>query len=979
MKKSVVISLFLLLSLFIGTASAVEVTLFGPKQYVRTSGSPDVFTAPFTALFPEIVSNGKLIVFNGNQIGEHRVTDAVSSAEVFVNGEQIFGPNDFNQNVYYLEAPIALVQDNSITVELRSNPGSYVSIQVTQDIDPPSVSISASPDAIKVNEISTLTWSSILANTCSIDSDIGSVDVNGSITVSPDETTTYTITASGPGGVTTASTTITHVNSVPVADDQSITTSEDTAVPITLTASDLDNEPLVCQIVTYPTQGTLSGEPPNVTYSPSANYYGSDSFTFKANDGQADSEPATVSITVTPVNDAPVAGDDATTTDEDASITTGNVLANDTDVEGDILTIAGFTQPANGTVVGHGDGTFTYTPTLNFNGTDSFDYTVDDVNGGTDTATVTVTVNAVNDAPIADAGPDQTVIAGDAVALDGSGSDDLDGDALTYAWSFVSMPAESGATLSDPSLVNPTFVADVSGTYELQLIVNDGTAGSDPDTVTITANPRIVQVPDVVGVAQAEAEAAILAADLTVGTITTANSETVPEGNVISQNPAAGISVEEGSTVDLVVSLGPAITTPTVSISATPEVISVGESATLTWLSTNADACFIEPDIGSVPVDGSTTVSPPSTTTYSITAVGPEGVASAQAVVMVMGNPEPQPEGSFGEQYEDLVPPDATVESYDPRRFSLITGLVQDLASSPIADVAVTVHSHPEYGTVETDAQGRFSIPVEGGGTMTLVYQKDGLLTVQRKVYVPWTDIAIAETIVMIAQDPVSTTHTFDGNPETVVTHQSTEVTDEFGSRSCSMIFTGDNMAYLLDEEGNDIQQLTTITTRATEYTTPESMPAILPPNSAYTYCVELNVDGAERVRFDEPVITWVDNFLGFDVGEIVPVGYYDRDRGVWVPSDNGVVVKLLDTDMDGIVDALDADGDDQPDDLNEDGSFSDEVMGLDNAQRYPPGSTFWRVAVTHFTPWDHNWPWGRHWMPFLPTRKGSRSRSAKR
>jgi hypothetical protein len=102
-----------------------------------------------------------------------------------------------------------------------------------------------------------------------------------------------------------------------------------------------------------------------------------------------------------------------------------------------------------------------------------------------------------------------------------------------------------------------------------------------------------------------------------------------------------------------------------------------------------------------------------------------------------------------------------------------------------------------------------------------------------------------------------------------------------------------------------------------------------------------------------------VDNFLGFGVGSVVPVGYYDRDQGVWVPANNGVVVKLLDTDTTGIVDALDADGDDQPDDLNENGSFSDEVMGLDDPTKYQPGSTFWRVAVSHFSPWDFNWPYG--------------------
>ncbi|HSO19769.1 MAG TPA: sugar-binding protein, partial [Desulfosarcina sp.] len=150
---------------------------------------------------------------------------------------------------------------------------------------------------------------------------------------------------------------------------------------------------------------------------------------------------------------------------------------------------------------------------------------------------------------------------------------------------------------------------------------------------------------------------------------------------------------------------------------------------------------------------------------------------------------------------------------------------------------------------------------------------------------------------------------------------------------------------------------LKTVTVRATEYRTPETMPAVLPPTSAFTWCAELKVDGAERVRFEKPVVVWVDNFLGFPVGEIVPVGYYDRDRAQWKPMPNGVVVRLLDTDADGAVDALDADGDNQPDDLDADGSLRNEVTGLDDAQRYAAGATFWRAAVTHFSPIDFNWP----------------------
>ncbi len=427
-----------------------------------------------------------------------------------------------------------------------------------------------------------------------------------------------------------------------------------------------------------------------------------------------------------------------------------------------------------------------------------------------------------------------------------------------------------------------------------------------------------------------------------------------------------------GSAADSVtVNVNDPSTPPTVSISANPTSIVLGGSSTLSWTSTNADSAHIDNDVGVVPVNGSTTVFLAHTTTYTITVVGPTGSASAQSTVMVTGNPEPLPEGSFGEQYNDLIPEDATVESYDSKRFSVITGLVHDLAGSPISDVSLTIHGHPEYGTAKTDAEGRFSIPVEGGGTITVIYQKEGLITAQRQVYVPWNDIAIAETIQMIAEDPAATTVTFDGNPNTVVAHQSTEVADEFGSRSCTMVFTGDNRAYLIDEQGNDIQELATITTRATEFTTPESMPAKLPPNSAYTYCVELSVDGAQRVRFDKPVITWVDNFLGFDVGSAVPVGYYDRDWGVWVPSDNGVVVRLLDTDSNGIVDALDADGNGQPNDLNNNGLFSDEVKGLGDSERYAPESTFWWVAVTHFTPWDCNWPFGPPDDAVSPNPKG--------
>jgi hypothetical protein len=111
------------------------------------------------------------------------------------------------------------------------------------------------------------------------------------------------------------------------------------------------------------------------------------------------------------------------------------------------------------------------------------------VNDGTvdsDPDTVTVNAESGNVMPVANAGPDQTVTAGDTVHLDGSGSTDANEDLLSYQWSFTTRPAGSTAELSESTIVNPTFVADRSGTYVVQLIVNDGTVNSDPDTVMIT-------------------------------------------------------------------------------------------------------------------------------------------------------------------------------------------------------------------------------------------------------------------------------------------------------------------------------------------------------------------------------------------------------------------------------------------------------------------------------------------------------------
>jgi len=191
-----------------------------------------------------------------------------------------------------------------------------------------------------------------------------------------------TVTINGPGG-----------NTAPVADDQSVNAVINTAKPVTLTASDADNDPLTYSIVAGPAHGALSGTAPDVIYTPAPDYVGDDSFTFKANDGTEDSNVATVSITVSDPgqNQPPVAVDDAySLTKKNNRVPAPGVLGNDSDPDGDALTAILVTDVAHGTLSLSADGSFTYKPT-NRGAPDSFQYKVSD--GLVESVVVTVTIN----------------------------------------------------------------------------------------------------------------------------------------------------------------------------------------------------------------------------------------------------------------------------------------------------------------------------------------------------------------------------------------------------------------------------------------------------------------------------------------------------------------------------------------------------------------------------------------------------------
>ncbi len=274
--------------------------------------------------------------------------------------------------------------------------------------------------------------------------------------------------------------TVNAVNDAPLADLQSVTTDEENALGITLTGSDVEGSSLSFTLETQPTNGVLSGTAPDLTYTPDADFNGSDSFTFKANDGELDSDAVTVEITVNPVNDVPTADSQSVSTDEDTAL---GITLTGSDVEGSTLSFMVTSGPNHGTLSGTAPD-LTYTPDANFYGTDSFSFVVNDSSVDSAAATVSIAVNSVNDTPVADSQSVSTE-QGTPIALTLTGSD-VDGDGLSFAVSSGPLHGSLSGTAPD---LTYTPDAGYEGVDSFSFTVNDGLATSASATVTITISP----------------------------------------------------------------------------------------------------------------------------------------------------------------------------------------------------------------------------------------------------------------------------------------------------------------------------------------------------------------------------------------------------------------------------------------------------------------------------------------------------------
>lgn len=350
-----------------------------------------------------------------------------------------------------------------------------------------------------------------------------SLNDSGAIVYTPDadysgvDSLSYTISDGSNIDTGTLVINVTATNDPPVAVNDSTTLNEDAqAVQIDVLDNDSDSEnnTLTIVAVTNPSQGgSASTDGANVTYQPATNFYGAETFEYTISDGIA-TTTASISITVNPVNDLPLAANDTASVDEDSANNVIDVLTNDSDVDGDSIVINAVSESnQNGTVsIGLDENLRTvliYTPASNFAGTDTIDYIVSDTNGGIDAATLTVVVSNANDAPVAVADTNATL--GVTIAEDSAGvtldvlSNDSDPDSDSLSLTAVSAPSNGGSASINNGNITYEPASNFNGSETFTYTISDGSLTStavvtlsvssvndsptvSPDSVTVAKN-----------------------------------------------------------------------------------------------------------------------------------------------------------------------------------------------------------------------------------------------------------------------------------------------------------------------------------------------------------------------------------------------------------------------------------------------------------------------------------------------------------
>jgi RHS repeat-associated protein len=487
-------------------------TFFGPEQFTRTSGPTTVYTRTVTVP-SQVVAPYILHIVNGNpNTTSNRVAieDAVSSGRVLINNIEVVSPQEFSRTTGVIDKTVTLSASNTLEVRLDSALGSYITIAIS------GISANRPPVANAGADQNVVTGSQVtLDGSLSADPDGDLLSYQWTMTERPAGSTavlsssdavrptftadvdgTYRISLTVNDGMLTSPAdevviTATRPNTPPTANagpDQQVTA----GALVTLdgsTSFDPDGDLITYrwEFISRP-EGSAAVLSSSTVVRPTltADLPGVYTLRLIVNDGQADSAPDEVVVTAAPPNNPPIAhaGPDQSVATESLVTLNGS---GSSDPDGDPLTydwrfvslpIGSAASLANPTTV---SPTFT----ADVSGEYVIQVVVSDGIVQSSADIVVVVAARPNAAPTANAGPDQTVQKGSVVSLDGSGSFDPDGDPLTFLWSFISIPAGSSATLTNPTTVSPTFTADRSGDYVIRLVVNDGRIDSAPDSLVV--------------------------------------------------------------------------------------------------------------------------------------------------------------------------------------------------------------------------------------------------------------------------------------------------------------------------------------------------------------------------------------------------------------------------------------------------------------------------------------------------------------
>ena len=280
---------------------------------------------------------------------------------------------------------------------------------------------------------------------------------------------------------------------------------------------------------------------------------------------------------------------------------------------------------------------------------------------------------------------------------------------------------------------------------------------------------------------------------------------------------------------------------------------------------------------------------------------------------------------------------------------SAIAGRVHADDGEPLQSVKVEVEGRPEYGHTFSQLDGSYLLAVNGGDEVMLRFERAGFISARRLVPTVARQYARAEDLTMLQADPVATPVAFGVATGEAQVASGSVVADESGVRQAGVLVPSGTQAAVEIEDGS-IVEADELTLRVTEYTVGDqgssAMPATLPPNSAYTYAIELSVDEGGHVEFDREVFIYVEDFLGFPIGTPVPTGFVEKTSGRWVASQNGRVIRVA-NQVGGLATIEGADD-----------------LVIDNEERRKLaesylGKTLWRVPIQHFSTWDCNWAFG--------------------